>query len=114
MKAILVVTFLLLPVSLMAIDFPVAFAESTFQNSNYVSEVWSSTLSNSPAWDAEKTPPPLNPKRAGVLAVQSAYVQLGNNPAWPQLRFGEPAWSVDEVSLVQAVHDDFVGTTELV
>ncbi|MEO6182796.1 MAG: hypothetical protein ABIP71_06820 [Verrucomicrobiota bacterium] len=87
-----------------AADFPIDLAESRFQGSNYVSEVWSSSLTNSPSWDAEKSAPPLSPKRAGTLAVQSAYVQLGTHPAWPA-QFGEPAWDVDQVALVQGYGD---------
>lgn len=101
MKNLLLATLLFICFQSLAGDgFPVDYAEGTFWNyekEQYESVLWSGLLQQAPEWDAEKSPPPLSPKKAALIAETAIQAQLGNHHLWP---VDERGWTVTQVALV--------------
>ena len=81
-----------------ASEFVVDRAESTFLEKRYESSITFTNLKGAPAWDAEKSPPPLTPRKAANLAESAAQLQLGNHPLWPA---DQPGWSAVKIALTK-------------
>jgi hypothetical protein len=79
--------------------FPVESKVSEHLGKTYVTEVTPSDLKDSPAWDSDKSPPPLAPEKAGELARVCIETSIGPSsmyrPGFPQ----NATWQVGDLTL---------------